>query len=266
MDREVTYTEKGRAAIEMCGAPYYATIVPSRFKEPLLPWGELRNNRDGEHQKFAQRYWRMRPNADLSFVTGECSGGICVLDVDVKAGGADGWETIRDFEKTHGPLFDESIVSSKTGSGGSHIYFIDETGSLRGYTNPELGIDLRANGQMAVLPPSDHSSGGVYTWEVSPFEKDIETASPALKEFIEVCRPRPAKIESSSSNRLDRRVCEGGRNSMLFSTCCKFVRWGAPSDLVEILALGVNRRCCVPPLDDFEVLQVAGSAERYRKP
>lgn len=258
------FTAKGREAVALSGSPYYATVVPARLKQPLIPWHNERNERDGEFERLTAERWHCRPNADIALITGEASGGICALDIDCHENGVDGWDAISSYEGEHGSLELEAMVSSKTGSGGSHIFFVDPSHSLRGYSNPDLGIDVRANGQLVIVPPSDHSTGSFYAWENSPFDVQIREASPALLEFIERCRPSSRSSEGLRKAEAQEVVAAGSRNETLFRIACGLVRCRAPQYLVEMLLLGLNRQRCAPPLCDSEVAAIAQSAETYR--
>ena len=69
------------------------------------------------------KWWERWPDANIGIVTGKPSGGVFVIDLDVKEEeGVDGREAIREWEREHGKLPEETMLSI-TGGGGYHIFF-----------------------------------------------------------------------------------------------------------------------------------------------
>lgn len=118
-------------------------------------------------------WWDRVPDANIGIATGRESG-LVVLDVDPRHGGDD---TLEALQATHGKL--PETLEVITGSKGRHLYFKYPAGvSHMKNTAGALGagLDTRADGGYVVAPPSSHTSGCDYWWEVSG---DPEDSAPA---------------------------------------------------------------------------------------
>ena len=140
--------------------------------------------------------WHAHPGAMIAVATGDRCG-YCVLDVDTKeAHGADGRATAKKL----GLSFAGGVVAL-TPSGGWHVWF--KTGgqalpSKNGLIGP--GLDFKADGGYAVLPPSrpDPKKGG-YQWvngsdlsAAAEVPAEIVAAlkrTPHERDFLEACEP-----------------------------------------------------------------------------
>jgi hypothetical protein len=138
--------------------------------------------------------WAVRPFANVAMATGTPSG-VFVLDVDAK-NGKDGFATLAALEALHGPV--PRTWRSRTPSGGAHFLFVHPNGTtLRNRVNLPVdgfsssGLDVRATGGLAVLPPS-HKTSGLYEWEVDPLDAPLATAPAWL---LELAPPRQIKLE-----------------------------------------------------------------------
>lgn len=96
------------------------------------------------------RSWFNHGNKNVAIVTGA---GVVVVDVDAK-NGVDGYATLKELEKQHGPL--PSTDQVKTPSGGTHLYYkYPETHIIKNSVSKlGAGIDIRAEGGYVVAPPS----------------------------------------------------------------------------------------------------------------
>lgn len=80
-----------------------------------------------------------------------CGSGILVLDIDLGA-------NIDGSDLPH-------TLTSRTGSGGRHFYFkYPPNLKIPSFTGIREKIDIRADGGVAILPPSIHPSGMKYEW------------------------------------------------------------------------------------------------------
>lgn len=103
-------------------------------------------------------WWRRWPDSNIGIVTGRVSG-LAVLDVDPRSGGD---RALGALEAVHGAL--PPTVESLTGGGGRHYWFALPDG-LGVPSGPlRAGLDLKAEGGMAIAPPSRHVSGRRYRW------------------------------------------------------------------------------------------------------
>ncbi len=107
-------------------------------------------------------WWKRWPDANVGIVTGAISG-IWVLDIDPRNGGDVSLEGLGDVR---------ADVEQETGGRGSHLVF-EHNGTPIPTKNGVLpGIDVKGDGGYIVAPPSNHISGGAYTWlaEADPTE------------------------------------------------------------------------------------------------
>lgn len=115
-------------------------------------------------------WWRTVPDAGIGIALSPS--GLVAVDVDPRNGGA---ETFEALQSDHGSL--RSDVMAFTGGGGEHHVFAVPDGMrlrLPGTLGP--GVDLKANGYIAV-EPSIHPSGKQYGWEAS--SNPLQGAAPS---------------------------------------------------------------------------------------
>jgi len=129
------------------------------------------------------RWWRRWPSANIGLRTGAVSG-LVVVDVDPGHGGA---ASIRALASRHPGLRDAPRV--RTGSGGWHLYFGHPGGVVpnsAGRLGP--GLDVRGDGGYVIAPPSQHVSGGTYTWQSGRL-----TDLPRLPTWLQDAARRPPR-------------------------------------------------------------------------
>lgn len=123
-------------------------------------------------------WWKKWPSANIGIVTGPGSG-LAVLDIDPRNGGD---ITLAQLTAQHGELPDTPSVLS--GGGGQHYDFLltDDLPSLK-----LEGIDFLTAGHYVIAPPSLHSSGQRYTWELSsePDNVPLATIPDWLRRLVE---------------------------------------------------------------------------------
>ncbi len=103
-----------------------------------------------------EEWWQAWPDANVGIVTGVVSG-VAVIDVDPRSGGD---SSLRVLGQRHGML--PVTPEVHTGGGGSHLWFGVDS-ELQTVTIA-LGVELKAEGGMVVVPPSRHASGQAYRW------------------------------------------------------------------------------------------------------
>lgn len=159
LEHALRYAERGFA------------IIPVIDKKPtIVRWPKLASTDPVRIRKW----WTKWPEANIGIVT--IRSGIVVLDVDPRNGGDQSLEeivVIAGRELLSAP----TVLSSR---GGRHLYFVrpddpEVVRALRAFVGP--GIDLPA---FVVAPPSMHSSGEPYRWEIG----DEETAPMVLPDAI----------------------------------------------------------------------------------
>lgn len=99
---------------------------------------------------------RLPEITNLGIVTGPSS--LVVIDVDPRNGGS---ESLAQMIEDGADLPDTLV--SETGGGGLHFVYLDTDRGARP-AKPFPGIDILAGRNLFVAPPSQHHSGGSYSW------------------------------------------------------------------------------------------------------
>ena len=130
-------------------------------KHPRLPdWATAASNDADQAAQWSARW----PGSNVGVATGRGSG-VIVLDVDTYKGGA---ESLAALEAKHGAL--PLTATSRTGGGGLQYFFqAGDTAITNSAGRLGTGLDFRAEGGQAVLPPSV-SGRGAYTWIHTPWD------------------------------------------------------------------------------------------------
>src|SRR5581483_3110516 len=127
------------------------SVIPiGKDKRPLIAWKKYQNVLPSIEE--INNWFKKFPEANVGIVTGKVSN-LVVVDIDPRHGG----------NNEHFKLI--KTITSKTGGGGWHYYFQYEIG-VNNSTGIALGIDVRGEGGYVIAPPSLHSSGESYKWEV----------------------------------------------------------------------------------------------------
>jgi putative DNA primase/helicase len=224
-------------------AEYGFAILPAGpdCKPGRLPWEGTSSGFIGVHDATNDReevtaYWTRYPDANISAACGPISG-IFVLDVDVKSSagvGYDGRRNLDSLQERFGAL--PKTWRSQTPSGGEHWWFRQPDRELANRVHMRVlqadgselrtGLDVRARGGAAPLPPSARPDGA-YSWIHHAFSTDLAEAPGWLLDIIDPpLKPRqllqPIRIDS-----LDRtaRYVEGAVNR----ECSELARMGARS-------------------------------------
>ncbi|MEP3232001.1 MAG: bifunctional DNA primase/polymerase [Hyphomicrobiales bacterium] len=161
------------AAQELVDAFGWSVFLLVNRKPPLgrekygSRWG-CSNNLD----EINRRFNRVNNCNGVGIATGES--GLLVLDVDTKTAHVnDGFGPIAELEIVYGRLAD--TVTSRSPSGGVHLYFKGVKGIASSASKVALGLDICARGGFVVAPPSNHGQGH-YEWLSSPFDQEIAEA------------------------------------------------------------------------------------------
>jgi hypothetical protein len=150
-----------------CACGNAACKSPGKHPIPsLAPWGQKSATTAPDTIK---QWWAKFPSANIAAFL-EPSG-LVAIDIDPRNGGL---QTIDDIEAKHGPLVSDLLQF--TGGGGEHrVFQLPQNNKLPGKLGP--GVDVKANGYI-MLEPSNHISGGTYSWEASSDPRDGVMASP----------------------------------------------------------------------------------------
>ncbi len=150
-------------------------------KHPGVKWKELQQRRVTEAELGR---WRPLFKHGVCFITGAVSDRV-VIETDGPAGDA----ILAEFEKLHGQLPDTLIIQSGSGRG-VHLHFRHPGRKVKTIANPEIKLDIKGDGGIAVLPPSLHKSGGRYA--IISESMEVAELPEGLLEFIEA-KAREAK-------------------------------------------------------------------------
>ena len=206
-------------------------------------------------RKKIEGWWKMWPDANIAVVTGKVSG-LAVLDIDVRDGGPDNLDLIEsEFEK-----LPETLVANTGGSGKHYFFKYPTIGFNNSANNIASGIDTRGDGGYVMVEPSNHISGGVYSWEdYEPGEIEIaEVPEWVLQKLTDY------KKQSDPRHKGSGRICKGGRNDFLTSEAGKLRRIGQVEEAIYAALLVINKDKCDPPLVESEVKTIAESVGRYK--
>lgn len=188
---------------------------------------------------------------NVGIVTGQPSGGVFAIDLDVHDPARSGIETLRDWETVHGRL--PETWEQVTGSGGRQLFY-RASRKVRNSANGELGVDVRGDGGFVVAPPSVHPNGEPYEWSTSPDDCEIADANDAVWEFLDYVRPSSTKGEGEDKPafRLPEAIT-ANRNDTLFRYASSLREKGLDAPSVRVLVLDANARLCKPPLPVAEI-------------
>jgi len=182
------YLDIGLAPIP-CHAPSTETKCTCRLgdkcvspgKHPAVPWQRFQKKKiDSDQLVMWFDEYGMFSKHNIGIVTGEISGNVFVVDVDLGAGKL-GQESLEELQLR----FDDFplTLEAKTGSGGRHYFFRAPQG-VRIITDKNVlgpGVDVRGEGGFVVAAPSKHVSGGVYECDFD----EIADAPPWLIDLVQ---------------------------------------------------------------------------------
>jgi len=207
------------------------------------------------------QWWRQYPASNIGIATGVASG-LVVLDVD----GPEGEKSLKELETRYGPL--PETIQARSGGGGRHFYFQHPGNGIYIKSvslSDILGLpklDIKADGGCIISPPSNHVSGGFYTW--------LSNGTPLAacpKWLIEAqAQKRPSKKQhdySTGPTVAGGRIPDGQRHSTLLSLAGSMRRRDMIDEEIEAALLKTNERCD-PPLPTDAVKALARDvAARY---
>ena len=245
-----TFTGKDGKEIDMWKTP----LIKNWTVKPLTSEADVR------HEWYKWNRWGKTPM--IAVATGQICGGYIVIDLDRKPDkGIDGYEYLRSWQRDTGMTLPDTWTAI-TGSGGYHFWYRTDK-AMRGYANYEIGVDLRADGNCVVVPPSLHRNGNAYEWEISPKEfGECAPADDAVIAFINHCRPAGSEYQGGSTMRGtggERRMVlmpelpEGGRHEPLISAIGVMNRYGFSDEAIETAIRLENELKCIPPLTEDEL-------------
>ncbi len=143
-------------------ATYAANGWPVFPLHGKVPYKDTHGHKDATTDlEQIQSWWTMHPGANIGLPTGEASG-VMVLDMDMP----EGYYSLKTLVTGFGTL--PETRRSKTANGGLH-YFYQYPHDRNTYPgtiglHTLIGLDVRAEGNYVVLPPSRLYGRKYYTW------------------------------------------------------------------------------------------------------
>lgn len=204
-------------------------------------------------------WWQRWPNANIGIATGEKSGGLFVIDLDIDdSKGLDGYHTLRDWERENGNLPD--TWQSITGRGGNHLFF-KSTKPINNRAGILDGVDIRGDGGYIVAPPSLHQNGRRYEWEQSPDEFELAEADENVFKLLDAQKD----TNSDKEFKPPKVIPAGKRNEIMFKFSCSLQAKGLTDEAIIAAIKIENEKRCNPPLDDDELMRTIKSALKHEK-
>jgi hypothetical protein len=225
-----------------CGDPDCGN---STGKHPRISWkdkgtGEIKIPFPDE--SMIGRWWERWPNANIGILAGPSK--VLVLDVD----GEVGKQSIASLDIPLTP-------TQQTGNGLQYV-FRHPGIPVPNKVKLSPGFDIRADGGLFVVSPSQHWNLSFYTWPVSPFDVDLAPAPSWLLDMI---------AESQEKECTARRppgaiIPEGTRNDTLYREACALRNRGYEQAEIRATIGVLNGRCVPEPLPDGELDTITESA------
>lgn len=208
----------------------------SKFKKrPLVKWGEFQNRLPTVDE--VKEWWTKFPMASINVIAGKVSG-IIVIDID---------------DRFNGKLEDLKLpetVCVKTISGGKHFYFSYREGIENSFDLIAPGIEVKSNGSMITVPPSEYTQNTGYEWIVSP--EEIELAP--FPEHL-IVKKSESNAMTIDANELIKGVGQGSRNSSgtkLLGSLLHYLPKSHWDIIYEYMSLVWNKKNS-PPLPQDEI-------------
>ena len=245
LNAALNYASKGLAVFP-CNA---------RAKTPRTAHGVNDATRD---PAVIKKWWTNWPDSNIGIACGQASGGLAVIDLDIKADGTAGADSLNEWESRNGPLPETAI--SVTGKGGRHLlYRVDHL--VKNKVDLLPGVDVRGDGGYIVAPPSIHPNGRRYKWERSFKSTEIAEADETVRTLLDSCE----KDRSEKPLSIPEEIPQGQRNDTIFKLACSLQAKGLADETIVAACMKENELKCYPMLQEQEVLTLVKSALRYGK-
>ena len=245
LDYAIEYASKGMAVFPL----------KPKEKKPLTAHGVKDATTDFDQ---ITKWWKKNPNANIGIACGQISGGLLVIDLDERANGVSGFDSLHEWESEHGEL--PETARTITGKGGSHILFrVPHKESNR--VDLLDGVDVRSDGGYIVAPPSIHPNGNTYQWEYDPEEYPIADADETVLELLSVGKKLVEVDKFTSPDKIP----DGKRNDTIYKLACSLQSRGLGDGSILAACRAENEAKCNPPLSDEEVDKIVDSALHHEK-
>lgn len=246
LDSAIEYASKGMAVFPL----------KPKEKKPLTAHGVKDATTDFD---TITKWWKKNPNANIGIACGQISGGLLVIDLDERANGISGFDSLHEWESEHGEL--PETARTITGKGGSHILFrVDHKENNR--VDLLDGVDVRSDGGYIVAPPSIHPNGNRYEWEYDPEEYPIAEAGETVMALLSVGKKQLPALDKFTS---PDKIPNGKRNDTIYKLACSLQSKGLGDRAILAACQSENDSKCDPPLSNEEVGKIVESALRHDK-
>ncbi len=246
-----------------CGRKEGEKCKPGKHPRPYKGLKEASNDR----ARIIE--WRSKwPCANTAIVMGD---GLCCIDADGEVGKAN--LAALQHKDRLGPL--PPTMTQETGGGGLQLFFkypqdveVKNTASVLADS-----IDVRGEGGMSVVPPSNHLSGNLYQWLPGQSPDEIDVAELPERWLEAMARPKREVNEYTNKDSMLEEMAPLGtdegvildkkRNASLISIAGTLRNYGLAESEISATLIEINRRRCQPPLEENEVRGIAESAAKY---
>jgi hypothetical protein len=234
----------------MCGCGRLDCDSPAKH-----PHGRIARNGFKDASTNEQRvksFWQARADCNIGIATGA----VTVLDIDPRHGGD---AALAELEAKHGAL--PATWRVATGGGGQHIYFKAPTKIGNSANRLAQGIDVRGVGGYVVAPPSQHISGGAYTWITGPDDAPLALLPSWIVDALkEPAASNKQMVLPEAWQKLIRDgVGEGKRNIAIARLVGHLLARGIDPLVALDLCRCWNMVRCRPPLAEAEVIRTVNS-------
>lgn len=238
------------------------SIVPfiseGNTKRPITKHGFKDATQD---ETTIKKWWTCNPQANVAIATGKQSDGqfLIVIDADRHNAETDGIVSLEKWQAEHG-TFPET-VTVQTGGGGTHYYFTlspENAEGVKGTTGILPSVDIRAEGQGVVAPPSLHASGKRYVWLSD--RHSLADVAPANDSVIALLHYRKEKQKIIFNIRSGRTIPNGHRNNALYSMARTMQDAGFLNETIIAAICYENKHHCKESLTESEVFRLLQSA------
>lgn len=200
------------------------------------------------------------PDANWAVACGRESG-FFVVDIDPRH---DGFESMETYETDH---VLPPTLTALTGGGGRHLYFTyPPEATIANRTNWLPGVDVKSDGGYVILAPSNHASGGTYSWKDWADDNAPEIA-PAPADLVLSITQRgdgqPSDFSVPDTDLLLDGVSEGSRDETIFRWACSFRRKNGDNSKNAAMLIATNvAAACNPAFPREEAIKCVESAWR----
>lgn len=209
-------------------------------------------------------WWRKNPHYNIGIATGQKSGGLVAIDMDVdKEKGKDGYHTFTSWCDDNALVLPDSWLSI-TGRGGYHLFY-KSAYPIQNKVGWLDSVDVRGDGGYVVVPPSVHPNGTLYQWEDSPDDTELITTDDMDVAFIFDSIAVSNRQEKSQPLNIPNEIPEGRRDETMFKLACKYQALGMSDAAMLAALLEENKARCKPPLTDKEIKRKVEQAQKYQK-